>query len=145
MRRDDYPTFLDWWAANEVEYRALIDAQDGEPARLADLVRSAPLATREAREFVADRLEGKKKQRGRKRTAEQQATEIGILMVIRDIQREQRCSEYRAMIVFLDLHPRECDNLDTLKTHIRRAKESLRQIFGREPSPPWEPSQDRDT
>jgi len=61
MKRDEYPTFIDWWAANEAEYRALSDAQDGNPNTLADLIRSVgTLKTREAREFVADRLKVRK-------------------------------------------------------------------------------------
>ena len=61
MNRHEHPTFTDWWIANEAEYRALSDAQDGNPTTLADLIRSAgTLKTRETREFVADRLEGKK-------------------------------------------------------------------------------------
>ena len=31
MNRHEYPTFIDWWVANEAEYCALTDAQDGNP------------------------------------------------------------------------------------------------------------------
>ena len=137
MKRHEYPTFLDWCAVNEAEYRALSDAQDGNPVPLADLIRSAGnLEAREARDFVADRLEGKKKQRGSKRTISQQAKEVRILGMIREIQTELECGEYQAIEVFLDRFPAECrNNRDTLKTYIRRAKATLKAAVGREPPP----------
>jgi hypothetical protein len=137
MNRHEYPTFIDWWVANKAEYCALTDAQDGNPNTLADLIRSdGTLKTREAREFVADRLEGKKKQRGNKRTVAQQAKELGILGMIRDIQTELECSEYHALGIFLDRYPNECgNNKDTLRTYIRRAKTTLKAWVGREPPP----------
>ena len=134
MRRDEYPSFLDWWVENEAEYRALSEAEDGNPSPLAELIRNlGSLATQEARAFVADRLEGKKKRRGRKREIVQQADELGILGVIRDIQNELGCGEHRAMIVFLERHPNECKSDETLKTYVRRAKASLKEMIGREP------------
>lgn len=134
MRRDECPSFLDWWVENEAEYRALSDAEDGNPIPLAEMIRSVGhLATLEARTFVADRLEGKKKRRGLKRTIAQQAKEVGILGLVRSIQDELGCSEHRAMNVFLDRHPDACRDLDTLKTYVRRAKETLKDAFGREP------------
>ena len=137
MKRDEYPTFIDWWAANEAEYRALSDAQDGNPNTLADLIRSVgTLKTREAREFVADRLDGKKKQRGSKRTVGQQAKELGILGMVREIQLELGCTEYHALGIFLDRYPNECgNNEDTLRTYIRRAKATSKAAVGREPPP----------
>ena len=137
MNRHEYPTFIDWWVANEAEYRALTDAQDGNPTTLANLIRSAgTLKTRETREFVADRLEGKKKQRGIKRTIAQQAKEVGILGMVREIQAELECSEYHALGIFLDRYPNECgNNEDTLRTYIRRAKATLKAAVGREPPP----------
>ena len=137
MNRHEYPTFIDWWVANEAEYRALSDAQDGNPTTLADLIRSAgTLKTRETREFVADRLEGKKKQRGRKRTIAQQAKELGILGMVREIKAELECSEYHALGIFLDRYPNECgNNEDTLRTYVRRAKATLKAAVGREPPP----------
>ena len=137
MNRHEYSTFIDWWIANEAEYRALSDAQDGNPTTLANLIRSAGiLKTRETREFVADRLEGKKKQRGSKRTIAQQAKEVGILGMIREIQTELECSEYHALGVFLDRYPKECgNNENNLRTYIRRAKATLKAAVGREPPP----------
>lgn len=137
MKRQEFPTFLDWWAVNEAEYRALSDAEDGNPVLLAKLIRSAGrLETREAREFVADRLEGKKKRKGSKRTIGQQARELAIFGMVRDIQKELECSEYHALQVFLDRYPAECaGNLETLRTYIRRAKGALKATFGREPEP----------
>lgn len=132
MRRHEFPTFLDWWAANEAEYRALTDAEDGNPAPLASLIRSVGrLETREAREFVADRLEGIKKRRGNKRTVAQQAKELGILGLVRDIEKELECSEYQALQVFMDRYPHITYNIDTLKTYVRRAKATLNAIAGR--------------
>jgi hypothetical protein len=136
MKRDEFPDFLDWWAVNEAEYRALSDAQDGNPGPLASLIRSTGhLETREARDFVADQLEGKKKPKGRKRTIEQQAYELAVLGMIWDIQRELECSETGALEVFLDRYPKECDNLDSLRTHVRRAKDTYKAIAGRKPRP----------
>ena len=137
MNRHEYPTFRDWWEANEAEYSALSVAQDGNPTNLADLIRSAGiLKTRETREFVADRLEGKKKQRGIKRTIAQLTKELRILGMVREIQAELECSEYHALRIFLDRYPDECgNNEDTLRTYIRRAKATLKAAFGREPPP----------
>lgn len=136
MKRHDFQTFIDWWAANETEYRALSDAQDGDPVPLANLIRSVGrLEAWEARQFVADQLEGKKRQKGSKRTIAQQAKEVGILGMVRDIQKELNCSENRALEVFLDRHPDATDNLDTLRTYVRRAKATLKAAFGREPEP----------
>ena len=137
MNRHEYPTFIDWWVANEAEYCALTDAQDGNPNTLADLIRSdGTLKTRETREFVADRLESKKKQRGSKRTVGQQAKELGILGMVREIQLELGCTEYHALGIFLDRYPNECgNNEDTLRTYIRRAKTTLTAAFGRKPPP----------
>jgi hypothetical protein len=136
MRRHEFPTFLDWWAINEAEYRALSDAQEGNPVPLANLIRSVGrLETREARDFVADRLEGKPKQKGSKRTITQQTKEFGILGMIWEIQRELECSEYRALQVFMDRHPDITDNIDALKTYVRRGKATWKAIAGREPPP----------
>ncbi len=137
MRRDEFSNFLDWWAVNEAEYRALSTAEDGNPFPLANLIRSVGcLETMEARAFVADRLEGKEKPRGRKRTIAQQAKEMGILAIIWDIQRELECTETGAFEVFLDRYPKECGNsLDTLRTYVRRAKATYKTIAGREPNP----------
>lgn len=134
MRRDEFPSFLDWWVENEAEYRALSSAEDGNPVPLADLLRSVGnLATHEARVFVADRLEGKKRRRGLKRTIAQQAKEVAILGAVRSIQDELGCGERRAMSVFLDRHLDECSDEDTLKTYFRRSKATLKEAFGREP------------
>lgn len=136
MKRHEFPTFLDWWAVNEAEYRALNDAEEGNSVPLAKLIRSVgSLETQEAREFVADRLEGKKKPKGNKRTVAQQSMELGILALVRDIQKELDCSEYRALEVFLDRYPHVTRELETLRTRIRKAKATLKQAFGREPEP----------
>jgi hypothetical protein len=137
MKRHEFPTFLDWWSVNEAEYSALSDAQDGNPGPLACLIRSVGrLETREARDFLADRLEGKEKPKGRKRTIDQQAYELAVLGMIWNIQRELECSEIGALAVFLDRYPKECgNNLDTLRTYVRRAKATYKAIAGREPSP----------
>jgi hypothetical protein len=142
MKRHEFLTFLDWWSVNEAEYSALSDAQDGSPVPLANLIRSVGrLETLEAREFVADRLEGKKQQRGRKRTIEQQAKELGVLSLVRGIQKELECSEYRALEVFLERYPDVFKDKgnggqnEALRTCIRRAKEFLKEAFGREPPP----------
>jgi polyhydroxyalkanoate synthesis regulator phasin len=136
MNRGDYPTFIDWWLANEDEYRALTNAEDGDPKALSDLmIQRGFLATKEAREFVAAHIRGEKKRRGAKRMARQQAKEVGILGMVREIQRELNCGEHTAREVFLDRHPDICDNQDTLKTYLRRAKETLEQAFGRRVRP----------
>jgi hypothetical protein len=136
MKRHEFPTFLDWWAVNEAEYNALSYAEDGNPVPLADLIRSVGrLETGEARDFVADRLEGKPKQKGSKRTVAQQAKEFGILGMIWGIQRELECSEYKALHAFLDRYPDITDDIDTLKTYVRRAKATWKAISGREPPP----------
>jgi len=136
MKRDEFPTFIDWWAAHETEYRALSDAEDGNPTPLADLIMTVGhLATQEARQFVADRLEGREKPKGSKRTIAQQAKELGILSMIRNIQEELGCSEYHARGIFMNRHPDITNNEDTLKTYIRRAKDTLKEMMGRKPPP----------
>jgi hypothetical protein len=136
MKRDQYPTFLDWWFANEEEYRALSDAQDGDPVPLTQLIEAkGHLATIEARLFVVDRIEGIKQKVGSKRTVTQQAKEVAILGMIRNIQKEFSCGEHTARGVFLDRHTDICGNEDTLRTYIRRAKLTLKQAVGREPPP----------
>jgi hypothetical protein len=136
MKRHEFPTFLDWWAINEAEYNALCYAEDGNPVPLADLMRSVGrLETREARDFVADRLEGKPKQKGIKRTVAQQAKEFGILGMIWEIQRELECSEYKALNVFMDRYADITNDIDTLKTYLRRAKATWKAISRREPPP----------
>jgi len=137
MKRDQYPTFLDWWFVNEEEYSALSDAQDGNLVPLAELIEAkGQLATIEAREFVASRLKGEKQKKvGAKRTIAQQAKEVGILGLIRDIQKKLGCGEHTARAVFLDRHSDICSNEETLKTYIRRAKLTLEEAFGRKPPP----------
>lgn len=142
MKRHEFPTFLDWWSVNEAEYSALSNAQDGNPVPLANLIRSVGrLETREARHFVADRLEGKKKRKGMKRTIAQQAKELGVLSLVRNIQKELECSEYRAREVFLERYPDVFKDKgnggqnEALRTCIRRAKELLKKAFGREYPP----------
>ena len=136
MKRDDYPTFIDWYFANEEEYCALSTAQDGNPIPLANLVEATgQLATKEARAFVASALKGEKQKTGSKRTIAQQAKELAILGMIREIQRERNCGEHTAREVFLDRHSDICDNPETLRTYIRRAKGTLKQAFGRKPAP----------
>jgi ribosomal 50S subunit-associated protein YjgA (DUF615 family) len=53
--------------------------------------------------------------------------------MVREIQEKESCSEERAMDILLDSYPDI--NRDTLKTYIRRAKQSLTDFFGRKPSP----------
>ena len=63
MKRDQYPTFIDWWAANEEEYYALSTAQDGNPQPLAELINTnGQLDTLEARAFVSSLVMGKNHQ-----------------------------------------------------------------------------------
>lgn len=136
MNRDDYPTFLHWFLANEEEYRVLHCAQDGDPFPLADFIdQRGRLATKEARAFVASHLKGEKKKRGLKRSQAQQSKEVIILGFVREIQREMDCGEHSARAVFLDRHPDLCSNDETLRTYLRRAKETLEQGFGRKPPP----------
>ena len=134
MKRDKHSTFIDWWIANEEEYRALSDAEDGNPYPLAELIEAGGhLATKEARAFVVSRLKGLPQKTGKKRTVAQQAKEVGILGIVRDIQREFSCGEHKARNVFLDRHPDICDNEETLRTYIKRANATLEQAFGRKP------------
>jgi hypothetical protein len=136
MKRDQYPTLLDWWCANVEEYCALGTAEDGNPMPLAEFIEvKGQLATKEARAFVASRIRGEKNKTGAKRTGTQQAKEVGILGIIRGIQEEFRCGEHTARGVFLDRHSDICKNEETLRTYIRRAKKTLKQAFGREPPP----------
>jgi len=133
MRRDQFANFIEWWAVNEFEYRALTDAQDGNPEALAKLVKEkGELNTLEARSWVAARLRGEKLPRGLKRTVAQQAKELGLLGMMLDIQREQNCSEYKAREYLLRQFP-EIES-ETLKTYIRRAKKTFKAISGRDVS-----------
>ena len=142
MNRGDYEIFMDWWIANKDEYEALSVAEDGNPYPLANYIEEHGfLATKEARSFVAAHIRGDKKKRGAKRTIEQQAKEIGILGMIRDIQKGMDCGEHTAREVFLDRHPEICSNDDSLRTTIRRAKKSLKEIFGQEITPVLQKSQ----
>jgi hypothetical protein len=134
MNRDKYATFIDWFFANQEEYEALSAAEDGNPVPLADFIEAnGYLATKEAQAYVASQIKGEKKKRGAKRTVAQQAKEIGIFGLLRDIQREFNCGEHTARNVFLDRHSDICSNEDTLKTHVNRAKNTLEKIFGRKP------------
>lgn len=126
---------IDDYLANEVEYRALIDAEEGNPLPLADFIRTVgALQTEAAREFVAARVLGEKKQRGQKRTVAQQVRELYILDLIRKIQVQMNCGEHTARNVFLDRYPGICSNEESLRTYIRRAKKFWKDSFGREPS-----------
>lgn len=128
------PPFFDWFFENEAEYEALIEAEDGNIEKLAAHVEEyGILRTAEARKFVAARLRGEKRKRGLKRTAKQQSKEIMILGDIRELQMDYLCSEHKACEIFLELHPEF--NEDTLRTYIRRAKQTLKEMFGREPPP----------
>jgi hypothetical protein len=136
MNRDKYPTFMEWWIANEEEYRALSNAEDGDPFPLADLIEAkGEIATKEARAFVASRLKGEKKKRGGKRTIAQQAKEIGIFWMVRDIQKELNCGEHTARMVFLERHSDICSNDDSLNTYLKRAKKNLKQMVVRKTRP----------
>lgn len=128
------PPFFEWYFDNEAEYDALIEAEDGNIEKLAAHVEKyGVLWTKEARNFVAARLRGEKQKRGLKRTVKQQAKEVAIFGIIREIQIDRSCSEYRACEIFLELHPEFND--DTLRTYIRRAKQTLKEAFGRNPPP----------
>jgi hypothetical protein len=136
MKGHEYPTFLDWWIANLVEYKALSDAEDGNPFPLAELIEAKGyLVTKEARKFVAAQVKGEKKSRGSKRTIAQQAKEIAILGILRDIQKELDSGEHTARAVFLERHSNICSNEDSLRTYVKRAKKTLEQMFGRKPPP----------
>jgi hypothetical protein len=136
MKREDYPTPLDWYVANEKEYRALSAAEDGNLRPLAEYIeQGGVLATREACAFVAARLRGDKRKKGQKRTIRQQTKEIIILGLVRDIQAEQTCSEYAACMTFLERHADLCADYDALRTFIRRAKASFKNALGKEPPP----------
>jgi hypothetical protein len=107
------------------ELNALRRAEDGDPSKLAQWVESGkPLQTEVAREFVAKKLRGETKgRRAPRRTHAQKNLELNYLLAIRDIQRELGCSEYRARNLFLSKHSSMPE--DTLKTYIRRAKQTL--------------------
>jgi hypothetical protein len=136
MKREDYPTPLDWYVANEEEYRALISAEDGNLWPLAAYVeRVGFLATEEARAFVAARLRGDKRKRGQKRTIQQQTKEIIILGLVRHIQAEQACSEYQASQVFIELHGDLCNDENSLKTILAKAKDTFKTALGKAPPP----------
>ena len=126
---------MDWWAANEEEYYALSTAQDGNPQPLAELINTkGQLDTLEARAFVSSLVMGKNHQKaGVKRTVPQQSKELTILMLVRGIQKEFDCGEHRARNVFLDRHPDICNNNETLRTYMRRAKDTLKHAVGRYP------------
>ena len=127
--------FIEWFFLNEEEYSALIDAEDGNPEPLSEIINGRGyLRTVEAREYVSSVLLGKPKRRGAKRTVSQQAKEVFILWEIFAIQRELDCGEHKARLVFLERRPDVCTNEDTLKTYVRRAKETLTKAFGRPPS-----------
>lgn len=141
MKRDQYPTFLDWWLANQEEYQALIDAEDGYPEDLAALIEEhGRLMTREARAFIADRIRGKKKKRGSKRLASKQVEDAILLADIRGIQEEHdNCSEYRAIEIYLERLPppaedEEMLSKDTVISALNRAKKMLTEWLGRPPT-----------
>lgn len=129
-------TRLEWYVANEPEYRALIAAEDGNSHALAEYVEKVGfLATDEARAFIAARLRGEPQKRGQKRTIQQQTKEIIILGLVRDIQHERACSEYAACMIFLERHSDLCADYDALRTCVRRAKATFKKSLGKEPSP----------
>lgn len=116
---------------NEAEIRALLAAEEGDFEMLAAYIEEGGvLRTKEGRDFVGDRLRGKKQKRGKKRTLAQEAKEINLLIIIRGIQQDFSCSEYRACEILLDA----CPNLDrdALRTYLRRAKQTLDDAFGKE-------------
>lgn len=134
MTEKSIPPFFDWYFDNEAEYDALHDAQDGNIEILAaHIEKNGVLWTEEARAFVAARLRGEKQKRGQKRTVAQQGKELAIFGIIRRLQIDFSCSEYRACELFLEMHP-EFDK-DALRTYIRRAKQTLKAALGREPPP----------
>ena len=54
--------FLDWYVENYEEYKALIKAQDGNPADLANFIeKNGTIRTAETRKFLSDILMGKPK------------------------------------------------------------------------------------
>lgn len=127
---------LDWYIANEAEYRALVAAEDGNTAALAEHVEKVGfLATNEARAFIAARLRGEPQKRGQKRTIQQQTKEIIILGLVRDIQHETACSEYAACMIFLERHSDLCADYDALRTCVRRAKATFKKSLRKEPPP----------
>ena len=129
MKREQYPTLLQWVAENSIEYQALGKAEDGDQFPLAEFIeRNGVLATKEARAFVAARLRGDRKPSGVKRTIRQQVAELEILVSVRKIQQEEDCLEYRALGIYLDRHPDMI--FDTLKTNISRAKKTLEDFSG---------------
>jgi polyhydroxyalkanoate synthesis regulator phasin len=136
MTSDEINPRLKWFLINEEEYSALHRAQDGNLFPLADFIeKNGHLSTEEARKFVASLLRGEKPaKRGVKRTLAQQSKELGIWGLIREIQTELGCSEYKARAVFLERHSDVCSNDDSLRTYIRRAKETYEGMTGRKPT-----------
>jgi hypothetical protein len=116
---------------HDKEYRCLLAAEEGNSEPLAELIeREGCLATPEAREYVAARLRGEKKKRGNKRTLGQIKMELNLLQEIRMIEKDLGCTEYKAIKVYLASHPDM--NEDSLKTYLKRAKESLEKTPGLE-------------
>tara|TARA_B110000879_G_scaffold109070_1_gene146364 strand:+ start:164 stop:598 length:435 start_codon:yes stop_codon:yes gene_type:complete len=117
--------FLDWYVENYEEYKALIKAQDGNPADLANFIeKNGNIRTAETRKFLSDILMGKPKKRGLKKTIGQQSKELSIFGIIQDIMKEQGVSKNKA----IDIYCNEID-LKTPRETIRDNEKKGEKLF----------------
>lgn len=129
----DYTDAFEYYDAHRVEVDACISAEEGDYAPLAKLIQeTGELKTEEARNLAA-RLVKDLPRTVRRRTIDKQAQDVAIYSAVRRIQVNEGCSEYRAKLIFLEQHVEF--NEETLKTIIRRAKDTIQDYFGRRP--PW--------
>ena len=117
--------FLDWYAENYEEYEALGYAQDGNPTALANYIeKNGNIRTNETRKFLSDILMGKPKRRGLKRTSKQQAKELFIYRMIKEIMKKQGVSKNKA----IDIYCNEID-LKTPRETIRDNEKKGEKLF----------------
>jgi len=117
--------FLDWYVENHEEYKALIKAQDGNPADLASFIeKNGNIRTAETRKFLSDILMGKPKKRGLKKSIGQQSKELRIFGIIQDIMKEQGVSKNKA----IDIYCNEID-LKTPRETIRDNEKKGEKLF----------------
>ena len=121
-------TFLDWFFENLEEFEALHDAEEGNPYPLADfIVKYGALRTVEARGFVSDRLLGKPKKRGQKRTTAQVGKELAIYNEIKRIMRSQGVSKNKAIDIYIE-HYDELGPRETIRDYEKKGEKVYLEI-----------------
>lgn len=114
------PRFLEWYCRHHEELSAVMDAKEGDPKALAELVlEGKSLQTEEARKWIRAKMLNLPLETSRRKTA-LEAMYLNYFHRVRTLTEQLGISQYKAKKMILDEEPEL--NEETLKTYVRKGK-----------------------